>query len=222
MAPAVTVVIPSRDRPTLVRRAATCALGQVGVDVDVIVVDDGSQRPLVDELDDLVTRSNGRLQVVRTPSSEGVAAARNRGVREARGEWVGFCDDDDFWAPTKARAQVCVPSAAQATWTCSGAMAMGPDLDFHFAMIGPSGPDTYEALLSGNVIPAGRVLGDRPHRRPCSRPAGSTRPSPRWRTGTCGSGSRRPVRSTRCTTPWSPTWSTPRACPATPTGSKPT
>ena len=155
MAPAVTVVIPSRDRPTLVRRAATCALAQVDVDVDVIVVDDGSEIPLADALGDLVARANGRLQVVRTPVSEGVSAARNRGVQEARGEWVGFCDDDDFWAPTKARAQVWGPTAAQATWSCSGAMAMGPDLAFHFAMIGPSGPDTYEALLSGNVIPAG-------------------------------------------------------------------
>lgn len=95
-----TIVIPSRNRPSFARPAVVCALGQVGVDVDIVVVDDGSDSPLAAALVDLVAGSDGRVRMLRNEVSIGVAAARNRGIAEASGAWVGFCDDDDVWAPT--------------------------------------------------------------------------------------------------------------------------
>ncbi|HEY2441392.1 MAG TPA: glycosyltransferase family 2 protein [Solirubrobacteraceae bacterium] len=91
--PEVTAVIPTYDRPQLLRRAVASAVGQERVALEVIVVDDGSTEPVAPaDLPDGVI-------IARTGGSGGVAAARNLGVERARAPWVAFLDDDDWWAP---------------------------------------------------------------------------------------------------------------------------
>jgi len=91
--PEVTVVITTRDRSDLVKRAIESALDQTLPAIEVVVVDDASAQPLrigcVDE----------RLLVLRRSSSTGVCAARNAGLAAARGRWVTFLDDDDELVP---------------------------------------------------------------------------------------------------------------------------
>jgi glycosyltransferase involved in cell wall biosynthesis len=93
---AVAVVIPTRDRWSLLRTALAGALAQQGVDVEVIVVDDGSADETARELDAL---SDPRLVVLRHPQPRGVSAARNFGLTRVTAPWVAFLDDDDVWAP---------------------------------------------------------------------------------------------------------------------------
>lgn len=84
----VTVVIASRNRPGLCRRAVDALLD---TDVDaVVVIDDRSEPPLADGLNDL---ADERLQVERAVGV-GASAARNQGARAARGALVAFIDDD--------------------------------------------------------------------------------------------------------------------------------
>jgi glycosyltransferase involved in cell wall biosynthesis len=92
----VSVVIPSRDRWPLLSRAVRGALAQEGVELEVIVIDDGSREPLEPQLAGL---GDERVRVLRHPTSLGVARARNRAVEAARAPWVAFLDDDDQWAP---------------------------------------------------------------------------------------------------------------------------
>jgi glycosyltransferase involved in cell wall biosynthesis len=87
-APAVSVIVPTRDRPALLPTAVESVLEQSLGDVEVIVVDDGSREPAR-------LPADPRLRVVRFPSSRGLAAALNAGAREARGRWLGHVDDDD-------------------------------------------------------------------------------------------------------------------------------
>jgi glycosyltransferase involved in cell wall biosynthesis len=68
---------------------------------EVIVVDDGS----TDSTDELV-RGLGHPVTVLTQDHLNAAAARNRGVARATGDWVAFLDSDDVWAPTKLEKQV--------------------------------------------------------------------------------------------------------------------
>ena len=92
----MTVVIPSRNRWQLLRTALASALAQRDVDVEVVVVDDGSTDRTPDELREL---RDERLRVVRRERPAGVSAGRNIGLDHARAPWVAFLDDDDVWAP---------------------------------------------------------------------------------------------------------------------------
>jgi glycosyltransferase involved in cell wall biosynthesis len=81
----------------LVPAAVRSVLSQTYDQLEVIVVDDGSATPASEALAHV---DDARLRVERLHPSVGVAAARNRGIAVARGELIGFCDDDDEWLPT--------------------------------------------------------------------------------------------------------------------------
>jgi glycosyltransferase involved in cell wall biosynthesis len=92
--PEVTIVIPTRDRPGLLAGAVASALAQTVRAIEVLVVDDGSAEPPCLPVDD------DRLRLLRLQPSQGVCAARNRGLAAARGRFVTFLDDDDRLLPT--------------------------------------------------------------------------------------------------------------------------
>ena len=96
----VTVVIPTKDRPTLAERAICSALVQDGVDVEVIVIDDGSAPPFRPRVDD------PRVRFLRRETPGGPCAARNLGLTAATGSWVTFLDDDDELAPGALRGSL--------------------------------------------------------------------------------------------------------------------
>jgi glycosyltransferase involved in cell wall biosynthesis len=101
--PAVSVVVPTRHRPELLRRAVEGILGQsyLGM-VECIVVFDQSEPNLAwGELDE-----RRQLRCISNQRSPGLAGARNTGALTAKGELVAFCDDDDEWLPTKLSEQV--------------------------------------------------------------------------------------------------------------------
>ncbi|HYI61156.1 MAG TPA: glycosyltransferase family A protein [Acidimicrobiales bacterium] len=106
-APSVTVVIATRDRPALLRRAVESVLAQrYPGDVHVIAVFDQSD-PEADLAHDGVG-AGGAARRVRVRANErtpGLAGARNTGITAATGELVAFCDDDDLWLPGKLAAQ---------------------------------------------------------------------------------------------------------------------
>jgi glycosyltransferase involved in cell wall biosynthesis len=112
MAPDVSVVIPTKDRPRLIGRAVASALSQEGPSLEVVVVDDGSEPEAARAIEELC-RSDARLRHVRNDESMGNPAARNRGFEEATGELWCTLDDDDEFLPGKLRAQVDAVHAAR-------------------------------------------------------------------------------------------------------------
>ena len=97
----VSVIIPTYNRSNLVGEAVVSALAQKDVDLEVIVVDDGSD----DDTPSVVASFGAAIRPVFQPHG-GVSAARNTGIREARGEWLAFLDSDDLWLPRKLRRQL--------------------------------------------------------------------------------------------------------------------
>jgi hypothetical protein len=144
---AVSVIIPTRDRPALARRAVASALAQRGVDVQVIVVDDGSREPFAPPPDP-------RVAVLRHVTSQGVAAARNAGLHAARAPWVALLDDDDFWAPDKLRVQLSTAAAAGAGFVCCSALVVA---DARAVAVAEALPATElaQGLRRTNLVPAG-------------------------------------------------------------------
>ena len=101
--PILSAVIPTRNRAHLVGEAIESALNQRAGQVEVIVVDDAS----TDDTAKVIAENWGsRIRFIRMPERRGAGAARNAGLRIARGELVGFLDDDDLWLPGKLNAEL--------------------------------------------------------------------------------------------------------------------
>jgi glycosyltransferase involved in cell wall biosynthesis len=148
--PDVTVVIPTHNRWDLLSTSALpSALGQKDIEVEVIVVDDGSTDTTAEALAGV---SDPRLRVVRHDHARGVAPARNAGIAAARAEWIAFLDDDDVWSPRKLRLQLGAARAADACFVYGGAAAVGEDRSWLYSLA-PSEPAVLaKTLLSRNVL----------------------------------------------------------------------
>lgn len=92
----VSVVIPLYDRQALGERALRSARSQVVDGMEVIVVDDGSERPFELPAD---LASDPHVRVLRHDVNQGAGRARDTGVAAARGDWIAFLDSDDYWLP---------------------------------------------------------------------------------------------------------------------------
>lgn len=91
----LSVVIPTYERPKLIRHALHSIAAQITPSVEVIVVNDASTQPY--DIEDILPPAN--LVHIHTADNVGVASARNLGIAAARGTWVSFLDDDDAWCP---------------------------------------------------------------------------------------------------------------------------
>ncbi len=94
--PCVTVVIPTYNGSALLPETLTSVQRQTLSDVEVLVVDDGSDDDSI-----RVVREHEIEARVLEQDHLGVAVARNRGLAEARGRWVCFLDQDDLWHPER-------------------------------------------------------------------------------------------------------------------------
>lgn len=112
--PLVSAVIPTRNRPALVCRAVRSVLAQSHHNVEAVVVIDGPDSATVAALDAL---NNPRIRIIALTEPVGGSEARNTGVREARGEWIGLLDDDDEWLPEKTAKQLAIAQRSKATGT---------------------------------------------------------------------------------------------------------
>ena len=92
--PAISAVIPTRNRAHLIARAIESVLSQADPDDELIVIDDGSE----DDTSSVVAKYGSRIKYIYMPH-RGAGVARNRGVREATRPLVAFLDSDDAWMP---------------------------------------------------------------------------------------------------------------------------
>lgn len=127
--PLVSVVIPTRNRSLLAKRAVQSVLIQTLKEIEVIVIIDGPDEATVRELSSI---DDPRLRVIELPVSGGASEARNTGVTQAQGEWIAFLDDDDEWFPQKLERQLEVANLSQYTFPIIGSclIARTPKGDF--------------------------------------------------------------------------------------------
>lgn len=100
--PKASIIVPAYNVAATIADTLRSLLAQSFADFEIIVVDDGSSDRTVP-----VVRSFGdrRIRLVQQPN-RGLAGARNTGISHATGDYIGFCDSDDLWRPTKLAAHV--------------------------------------------------------------------------------------------------------------------
>jgi GT2 family glycosyltransferase len=102
--PAVSVVLPTRGRPELLREAVASVVDQdYAGPIEIVVVHD-QEEPMT-ELKELATATRS-IALVENTHATGLAGARNSGLEHVASQFVASCDDDDFWDPDKLRLQM--------------------------------------------------------------------------------------------------------------------
>jgi len=102
MNPRISVIIPTYNRAATVARAIESVLAQSVTDLEVIVVDDGSS----DDTGKILGETFGNRIRYFAQGNKGASVARNKGVEQARGEWIAFLDSDDLWEKDKLEWQL--------------------------------------------------------------------------------------------------------------------
>ena len=95
--PLFSIIIPVYNAAETLTSAVESILNQSEPDFELLLVDDGSQDTSADLCRQLAARDT-RIRVF-SQKNGGICAARNRGLAEACGEYIGFCDDDDLYLP---------------------------------------------------------------------------------------------------------------------------
>jgi succinoglycan biosynthesis protein ExoO/succinoglycan biosynthesis protein ExoU len=94
------IVIPAYNAAATVERAIGSALEQTERDIEVLVIDDRSTDATA-AIVTRMTRRDSRVHLLRQATNRGPAAARNRGIAHARGEWIALLDADDEFLPKR-------------------------------------------------------------------------------------------------------------------------
>jgi glycosyltransferase involved in cell wall biosynthesis len=150
--PLVSVLIPTRNRCARLFTTLRSVLAQHDVNLEIVVVDDGSQ----DDTDKMVARlGDPRIRLVRNECPRGESGARNRGLEETRGIWVAFLDDDDLWAPNKLARQLSALQGTRREWAYTGDVVVDGELRIVSGEPPPSPEEMTDALGRYNSVPAG-------------------------------------------------------------------
>ena len=154
----VSVVMPTYNRSTSVKTAIHSVLRQSWSDLELIIVDDGSEDDTTD-----VVRSveDPRIRLICMEQNSGPSAARNRGIAEARGRWVAFQDSDDEWLPDKLTQQMARIRAFEAEgrnvvaaycgMAVEGSINPRPDARLTLRYVPPSEVDRVEGDLADTL-----------------------------------------------------------------------
>ncbi len=97
----ISIVIPTYNRASFLKEAIDSVLSQTYRNFELIVVDDNS----TDDTPKLLSSYGEKIKVIKK-ANKGPSAARNRGIKAAKGGWIAFLDSDDVWKPGKLEKQV--------------------------------------------------------------------------------------------------------------------
>jgi glycosyltransferase involved in cell wall biosynthesis len=160
MDPVVSVIIPSRSRPAMLREAVESVIAQTYRPIEIVIVLTGADAETTASARSLQEKYGARIVV--TPPYN-LATSRNNGIKAATGEWITFLDDDDLFAPTKIQRQVETAELTGAdvitnSWTRFNEFGLmeswTPHPDRHL----PPGLSYAEALMTGNFVSNGLLV----------------------------------------------------------------
>ena len=152
--PTISVIIPAYNAERTIQETIESVQKQTFTDFEIVIVDDGS----TDRTFDIIQKiADPRIRCF-SYENGGVAAARNRGISNAKGEFISFIDADDMWTPDKLKLQLAAlqnnsEAGVAYSWTCYFSDSPQKDLilgnSVHFC------GDVYARLLVNNFLANG-------------------------------------------------------------------
>ncbi len=161
MSQTVSVIIPAWRSAATIGRALRSVAAQTVKPLEVIVIDDGSDDGSFEAAEACREMMNGIHLVVIRQDNKGAGAARNAGVRAAKGEWLAFLDADDEWLPNKLERSLAHAEGASLIAhdyiEVKGGHETPMDCTRHFR----AAEDPFAALMLRGFIPSITVLARR-------------------------------------------------------------
>jgi len=164
----ISAIIPTYNNAAFIKDAVLSIQHQTVPVTEIIIVDDGS----TDNTQQIIQQLDGNIHYIRQ-QNRGPSAARNTGIKAAKGEWIAFLDADDQWTTGKLEKQIQALQHSPELKLIAGDMSE-IDIDnqvleasvlnkHHFldkfkALDGKPIPDAFIGLLRKNFIPTGTVL----------------------------------------------------------------
>jgi glycosyltransferase involved in cell wall biosynthesis len=144
-APLVSIVIPAYNVAQFISETLATVFAQTYADFEVVIVNDGS--PDTEEFEHALQPYLDRICYLKQ-ENRGASAARNNGLRAARGDWIAFLDADDLWAPNYLAEQLSFIREQGCDLACADAMIFGVSAD--------AGRSYMDSLMA-TAPPEGRV-----------------------------------------------------------------
>jgi glycosyltransferase involved in cell wall biosynthesis len=142
--PLVSVVIPTHNRPDMLREAIASVRAQTFTDYEILVVCNGASQ------EDLLRYAAIRDVRIIVTARKGIGLALNIGIAAARGEWVAFLDDDDLWEPNNLGRQLQTAESEDADLVFCDFTSFGRGARLVDPIRPPAGFSIREAFLLAN------------------------------------------------------------------------
>jgi len=146
--PKISVIIPTHNRAHLVCETIDSVLTQTYTNYEIIVVDDGS----TDNTKEVLERYGKKIRYF-YQENQGQATASNYAVRQSKGDYLAFIDDDDLWLPEKLEQQVKVlEKYPDLHLVCSDCYALRENGNLVRWNKKKTKEDTFQSIFDGNFI----------------------------------------------------------------------
>lgn len=153
----ISVILPTYNRGDVLMRAVNSVLRQTYRDLELLIVDDGSN----DRTQQIVAQiADKRVKYLRQRENRGACAARNIGILAARGEYIAFQDSDDVWWPRKLEQQLEYLQATDSDLVfCAFYLHDGESVECLPGREKLEGEVTYQELLTRNLVSTQTLMG---------------------------------------------------------------
>ena len=158
----VTVIIPAFNAENTIIRAIDSVRIQQIQPLEVIIIDDGSTDSTIDVVIKNICEGE-QIHLVKMRNNCGVSAARNAGIRQAKGKFIAFLDADDIWLPGKIQKQIGVieQDPTITLISCNSRLVSESGMELKVGHINRppvEGIEAWKTLLIYNFLPTPTIL----------------------------------------------------------------
>ena len=152
----VSVVMPCYKAEKTLEKSVAGVLNQTHAKLELLLILDGIEDATW-ELAIRLASKDPRVRVIASRKNRGVSRSRNLGIRLAKGEWIAFCDADDWWVEDKLSHQLELAALESANLVCSAFYFYYPETQ-KILEVQTQKHITFQTLLHTNAIPLSTAM----------------------------------------------------------------
>lgn len=155
----VSIVMPYYNAEKHIKETVESIINQSYKNWELIIVDDCSPSPKTFEVLNEILTMDSRIKVMKTEKNGGAGLARNVGINAAKGQYLAFCDSDDWWYPTKLEEQLKFMKDNNFPFTCTWYEDTNERLEPYYTMR-QKDKQSYKDMIAGCNIGTPGVIID--------------------------------------------------------------